>query len=354
MVYVSQLSRLRYVNIAKTQAPVRQRLRSRGVPNALQDHPVLTTTDMAEATDAVSRLLGPTHLAVEGRPDRFETTLNAVRLLDVTMAYLDLHVETTLTVPASDDCFTVHMTTNGTADVTLDGERHDVTAFFTLVVSPGTSYSLHLGADSPQLILRIERTAVERQLSRMLGRSVDDPIVFVPFGDLTQEEAVRWHGAIQILSSEVVSTSSLIQQGIGAAPLEELLISTLLYIQGSNYSDRLRNLRGPSGKAAVRRSMAYIEEHLAEPITLAALADHAGMSARSIQAGFRDDLATTPISYVRDRRLDRVRQALMQAVPEDHLTVTEVAQRWGFTHLGSFAVLYRKRYGESPSRTLKA
>ena len=44
----------------------------------------------------------------------------------------------------------------------------------------------------------------------------------------------------------------------------------------------------------------------------------------------------------------------MQALPEDGVTVTEVAQHWGFGHLGSFAVLYRKRFGESPSQTLKS
>ena len=349
-----QLSRLRYLNIDRTKQPVGPRRRSRGVPIALQDHEVVTTSDLPTSQEVVSRLLGPTRLTVEGRAESFATTLNAVRFLDVTMAYLDLHVEATLEVPKSADCFTVHMTTNGTAEVTLDGERHEVTAFFTLVASPGSAYSLHLGADSPQPLLRFERAAVERQLSRMLGRSLDAPIVFEPFGDLTQEEAVRWHGAIQILSSEVVSPHSLIQQGVGAVALEELLISTLLYIQGSNYADLVRSTPKPSGRAAVRRSLEYIEQHLAEPISLADLSRHSGMSARSIQAGFRDDLRTTPISYIRDRRLDRARETLMQALPEDGVTVTEVAQHWGFGHLGSFAVLYRKRFGESPSQTLKS
>lgn len=351
---MARLSRLRYVNIDRTRTPVRKRLRSRGVPTALEDHEVVVTRDQGVATDVISQLLGPTRITVEGPPADFETTLNAVRFLDVTMAYLDLHAEATLSVPQSDDCFTVHMTTHGTAEVTLDGQRHDVTAFFTLVVSPARAYSLHLGADSPQLILRIERAALERHLSRMLGRSLDEPVVFEPFGDLTQEEAVRWHGAIQILSSEVVSEQSLIQQGIGAAALEELLISTLLYLHGSNYAERLRSEQRRSGKAAVRRSIEYIEQHLAEPIMLSDLAEYTGRSTRSIQAGFREDLDTTPISYIRDRRLDRVRESLMQAVPEDRLTVTEIAQRWGFTHLGSFAVMYRKRFGESPSRTLRS
>jgi AraC-like DNA-binding protein len=35
-------------------------------------------------------------------------------------------------------------------------------------------------------------------------------------------------------------------------------------------------------------------------------------------------------------------------------TVTAVALRWGFGHLGRFAVAYRRKYGRSPSDTLRS
>ncbi|WP_414688000.1 helix-turn-helix domain-containing protein [Mycobacterium sp.] len=33
-------------------------------------------------------------------------------------------------------------------------------------------------------------------------------------------------------------------------------------------------------------------------------------------------------------------------------TVSDTAYRWGFAHLGRFAVAYRNKFGESPSETL--
>jgi AraC-like DNA-binding protein len=57
--------------------------------------------------------------------------------------------------------------------------------------------------------------------------------------------------------------------------------------------------------------------------------------------------------YVRDRRLERARDQLAVALPSDGITVTEVAERWGFGHLGNFSGSYRKRFGESPSQTLR-
>lgn len=351
---MARLSRLRSINVDRTRMPVRRRIRSRGVPNALQGHPVACTGDLGEATGLATDLLGTVAIStVPGGRLPFLCTLHAVQCLDTTLAHLDFAAPVDLTVWSSDDCFTVHLTTSGQGRATIGGDEHEVSAFSALVVSPGTTYRLRLDQDSPQLIVRIERPALERVLSRMLGRSLREPVRFEPVGDLTSPAAARWSGALNIIFAEVLAPDSLIQRGVGAGALEDLLVSSLLYVQPSNYSAQLTGEPRRSGRVAVRRSLEYIEAHLAEPITLADLSDHSGMSARSIQAGFREDLDTTPVAYIRDQRLDRVRRTLMAAVPEDGLSVTEVAERWGFHHLGNFSALYRRRFGESPSETLR-
>ena len=37
----------------------------------------------------------------------------------------------------------------------------------------------------------------------------------------------------------------------------------------------------------------------------------------------------------------------------DNSSVTQIAARWGFGHLGRFAAGYRKSFGEHPSETLR-
>jgi AraC-like DNA-binding protein len=207
--------------------------------------------------------------------------------------------------------------------------------------------------DSPQLIVRIEVQALERQLARMLGRTVTRPVVFNPSMDLTTDPAVRWHGAIQLLSSEVMTPHSLIHQGIGAGPIEELVISSLLWVQGSTFHDDLMAGNSQRRGATVRRVIAYMEENLSWPIALPDVAKALDVSVRSVQKAFHDDLGTTPMNYLRDRRLERARAELADALPSDGATVTEVAERWGFGHLGNFSGMYRKRFGESPSETLR-
>ena len=55
--------------------------------------------------------------------------------------------------------------------------------------------------------------------------------------------------------------------------------------------------------------------------------------------------------YLRTARYEKVRDALTRADPEE--SVAEIAERWGFTHMGRFSVDYRTRFGETPSATLR-
>jgi AraC family ethanolamine operon transcriptional activator len=59
-----------------------------------------------------------------------------------------------------------------------------------------------------------------------------------------------------------------------------------------------------------------------------------------------------PKQYLLARRLHEVRKALIQ--PLDSKTeINVIANRMGFTHMGNFAALYRRQFGELPSETLK-
>jgi AraC-like DNA-binding protein len=351
---VSRLSKLGFINTRRTRLPVRQRIRSRGVPTALADHEVFRTDDRDEASDLVSKVLGPTSLHVRGNdPAAFHASLHAIRLRDVSLAHLDFHVGIAIDVPSTGDHYTVHMPTTGQAVCKYNGTLIQVATYQGIIANPGTNLHLELGDDTPQIIVRIERDALERQLSRMLGRSIGAPVCFDPLFDLTTDEAVRWHGAIQLLSSEVMTNRSLIQQGLGGGPIEDLIISSLLLVQQSNVRDDLARAARRLGRRSVRLSIDFIERNLSQPISLHDIAGNSHMSPRSIQQGFREELGTTPMAYVRERRLERVRAELADAVPSDGVTVTDIAERWGFSHLGNFAVTYRKRFGESPSQTLR-
>ena len=85
--------------------------------------------------------------------------------------------------------------------------------------------------------------------------------------------------------------------------------------------------------------------------TVASLAAACGVAPRTLQKHFRCFLGRSPVEFVRELRLDRARQQLLR--PATATNVTDVATRCGFNHLGRFSAWYARRYGESPSATLR-
>lgn len=103
----------------------------------------------------------------------------------------------------------------------------------------------------------------------------------------------------------------------------------------------------------LRRALEFIDEHAGEPISINEIAMAARLSPRGVQAAFRRHLDTTPLAHLRSIRMQRAHRDLQIAEPSDGTSVAAVAARWGFTHLGRFAIEYRRRFGIYPSQTLR-
>ncbi|CAB4786644.1 unannotated protein [freshwater metagenome] len=82
------------------------------------------------------------------------------------------------------------------------------------------------------------------------------------------------------------------------------------------------------------------------------MARAAGVSIRSLQDGFKRYVGMSPTEYLRDVRLNRVREDLLSERALS-TSIADIAFSWGFTHLGRFAKTYHDRFGELPSETLR-
>ena len=106
-------------------------------------------------------------------------------------------------------------------------------------------------------------------------------------------------------------------------------------------------------RVAVRNAEEYIESHAADAISVSDIARAADVSVGTLQECFKRHVGLTPMTYLRDVRLDRVHRALRSADPGAAVTVTEAALSCGFGHLPRFAAAYHRRFGQLPSETLR-
>ena len=109
--------------------------------------------------------------------------------------------------------------------------------------------------------------------------------------------------------------------------------------------------RRDSSPLLLRRAIAFIEDNADNDISLADIASAVYVTPRALQYMFRKHRDCTPMEYVRRVRLHQAHVALLTG-DKSTATVGGVARRWGFGHLGRFAVYYRQHYGQSPHVTL--
>jgi AraC family transcriptional regulator len=90
---------------------------------------------------------------------------------------------------------------------------------------------------------------------------------------------------------------------------------------------------------------AYIEDHLAEPISLATLAQLAGLSPYYFCRAFKQSVGVPPHRYHNQRRMERAK--LLLAKPAS--SVTDIGLTVGYSETSSFTAAFHKTTGLTPT-----
>jgi AraC-like DNA-binding protein len=97
----------------------------------------------------------------------------------------------------------------------------------------------------------------------------------------------------------------------------------------------------------LKRADRFILAHIDKAIRIDRLAEHCCVSWRTLQAAFKSFRGLTPVAHIRNLRLDHAHRALSG----EGQGVADIARRFGFGSVTTFAREYRKRFGMAPSRT---
>ncbi|WP_018391668.1 AraC family transcriptional regulator [Ancylobacter sp. FA202] len=109
---------------------------------------------------------------------------------------------------------------------------------------------------------------------------------------------------------------------------------------------------GASADRRLERACDYVMANLDRRITLTDLEAISGLSARNLQYAFQKRFGCTPVTWIRNERLNAARDLLLAGGDADNVTTAALA--FCFSNLGSFSRHYRERFGEYPAVTLAA
>ncbi len=248
-------------------------------------------------------------------------------------------------IPHTDD-YVVQWLTEGTGVPDVRQDRVPM-RIGTPMLFPSDREFVFAYEDYDQRLVHLSRELVHEVSAERFHTGQVTDLALDHLRELDAEAVARWRRQMTLLAQEL-------RHGVGT-----LLWHTLTREAASAFLD----LYPPAApelpavvllprKARLRAAVGFVHEHLDRPLSVADIADAAGLSIRAVQEAFQRDLDTTPMNYVRRVRLERVRIELHRSDPAT-TSVQDVARRWGFAHLGRFASEYLRAVGEYPRQTLR-
>jgi len=199
--------------------------------------------------------------------------------------------------------------------------------------------------------LFIDQAMITNHLTQMLERTVDGDLNIHPHIDLTAGAGLALMQLVQNLHRGLSDSGPLQRSPLAFSSLCDAAIYLLLENCPNRYSNELEQSAPAPAPRHVKRAVDFMQEHMAEPISLVDIAIAAKVSVRTLQQGFKQFRNTSPMSYLHEIRLAAAHRDLLEAGTRP--VVADVALKWGFAHSGRFAAEYKKRFGQLPSQTLK-
>ncbi len=315
---------------------------------AMPAQQLFASGDLDEARSMVGRVMRPHLLGVVGPRQRLDARMHHQPLGEVSLNRLHYGANVEIRPGPLQDFFLVQMPLSGTAMIESGAQRVDSTPDVASVVSPDDDLAMRWADDNDQFMLRIGRSLLERTLVGHLGCTLDRPLRFqLAF---RWRDCPAWRCLMAYLLDCAAQHGDLAEHKLIVHQMEQLVAATLLTALPHNYSNAPAGRRAAVLPRHVRCVQDYLQAHAHDPVSAEQLARIAGVSVRSLYAGFKEFLGVSPMQYLRDLRLERAHAELVSGECQN---IAGVALRWGFAHLGRFSASYKARYGESPSQSLR-
>lgn len=317
----------------------------------LARHRFLETTDPEEARARVGELFAPHRLELPLGEKGFRTVYHHARLKTLSLYYFEYDTEVRITSGPMQRFYLLLMPVRGYCAATYGEATVPIDPGTAYVVNPFAPIALHWKGKSALRVVKIDRGELERHLEAVADAPARPPVTFAPEAAHSLDALPGLGDFVDLLFADMDEPVPALSSRAGEGSAEAMLL-TLLLRRYPNSAQPL--LDRPGARAApyyVKRVEEFIRLHAEEGPSLDAMVRIAGVSARTLFKGFRDFRGIGPVGYLKQVRLDRVRAEIAAARPGD--TVTGIAGKWGFHHLGNFARDYRERFGETPSATLR-
>jgi AraC family transcriptional regulator len=203
-----------------------------------------------------------------------------------------------------------------------------------IIVPAHVDHALTWGQNSEFMMLCIEPTAFTQSLNELIDSNAVD---LIPHFSKPDALVYQLGLALKAELETGTSGSRLYAESLSNTLLMHLLRHYSSYKNTSDYSGKLT-------KVQLQQVVNYIDEHLSQDISLAALAAVVQMGSRHFSRLFKQSTGFSPYQYLIKCRVERAKRLLQQR----SLSIAETAQAVGFANQSHLSRHFKRWFGVSP------
>jgi AraC-like DNA-binding protein len=237
----------------------------------------------------------------------------------------------------------------GRKAVTVDGETYLYDPFHYLVLGSHLHFQAEIleasvGLPFLSLVLQIDPALVRQVSSDMLERRT------TVFRSREAEAQPVKPACVSALDQELLGVVLRFlradKTGTDRRVLAPLYLQEMVYrvLQREQYARLLALAAAESASNPVSAVLEHVRTHLSEPLTVADMADLVNLSPSAFAHLFRDVTGRSPYQFLKEMRLDRARELLV----DGNFTVARISKEVGYASVSHFISEFRGRFGVTP------
>lgn len=320
---------------------------------SLNQYLVASTRAADEAADIISHTYCDHQIRILNPQTSLNFEFSEAPLSRITVGAMSFDADIRYDLGVTETYYLIQFADVGAIEYVNGGETCMVTPESGMLTSPTRPLRIHYSEHSRGFIIKIQKAAMERHLRAMTGAEVTKPLIFSAPISRGSEFGARYKRLLHYLIGELDS-----EQGLNArdcpqwvSNIEDTVMTAVLTGQPHNYSNRFHQPSASADEHHVAEVEAFIRANATEALSVEDFVTLTGVSGRSLYRAFQKQRGYSPMAFARSVRFQMAQEMLEHGDPG--LTVTQAALACGFEHLGRFSRDYHRRYGETPSETLR-
>lgn len=244
-----------------------------------------------------------------------------------------------------------HFVSRGKGYIEMDEQRFTIEAGQFYLTGPHVYHSQSSDAETPmdecslQCQIRLDTTAPRHEIqeAKMMLKLLKQPVrasVADKYGCID-----TFFGILEEMNLKRVGYLASIKQ-----LLMQLIISAVRALQDDVPCEPIELPVSDAEHHIVRSCILFLEDNYQDPITLDDVAGSIYLSPRHLGRVFKTITGSTVLEYLTEIRITRARQLL----EETDMSLEDIAQECGIANGSYLSTLFKKTFGQSPSRFRKA